>query len=121
MELEHELSKAICSLKSCGLDDLGGRTNISLGSGCDLFMKYVTRAFKMEYMVNLWMDILCYVQLQDIYVRIFTDKEAFHSWISHLYSWTYFLANGGHYFYSDGPYSILILTSRVLPLGILVL
>ena len=76
MELEHELSKAICSLKSCGLDDLGGRTNISLGSGCDLFMKYVTRAFKMEYMVNLWMDILCYVQPQDIYVLTSTDKTA---------------------------------------------
>ena len=62
MELEHELSKAISSLKSCGLEDLGGRTNISLGSGCDLFMKYVTRAFKMEYMVNLVMDISCHAR-----------------------------------------------------------
>ena len=52
MELEHELSRAINSLKDCGLEDLGGRTNISLGSGCDLFMKYVTKAFKMEYMVS---------------------------------------------------------------------
>jgi translation initiation factor eIF-2B subunit alpha len=32
------------------IQDLGGRTKISLGSGCDLFMKYVTRAFNMEYM-----------------------------------------------------------------------
>mmetsp|Transcript_35873 Transcript_35873/g.33973 ORF Transcript_35873/g.33973 Transcript_35873/m.33973 type:complete len:346 (-) Transcript_35873:87-1124(-) len=50
MELEQELSGAINSLKCCGLEDLGGRTNISLGSGCDLFMKYVTRAFNLEYM-----------------------------------------------------------------------
>lgn len=28
--------------------DLGGRTTISLGSGCDLFMKYVTRSFTLE-------------------------------------------------------------------------
>ena len=52
MELEHELSSAINRLKNCSLEDLGGRTNISLGSGCDLFMKYVTRAFKMEYVVS---------------------------------------------------------------------
>ena len=52
MELEHELSSAISKLKNCSLEDLGGRTNISLGSGCDLFMKYVTRAFKMEYVVR---------------------------------------------------------------------
>ena len=52
MELEHELSKAISSLKDCGLEDLGGRTNISLGSGCDIFMKFVTRAFKLEFAVR---------------------------------------------------------------------
>ena len=57
MELEHELSTAITCLKNCGLEDLGGRTNISLGSGCDLFMKYVTRAFNLEYMVSS----VCYV------------------------------------------------------------
>ena len=50
MELERELSHAIGSLKSCQLEDLGGRTNISLCSGCDLFMKYVTRSFNLEYM-----------------------------------------------------------------------
>jgi translation initiation factor eIF-2B subunit alpha len=49
MELERELSDAINRLKSCKLEDLGGRTNISLCSGCDLFMKYVTRAFNLEY------------------------------------------------------------------------
>jgi len=44
MELEHELSAAIAHLKSCPSIDLGGRTNISLKSGCELFMKSVTRA-----------------------------------------------------------------------------
>ncbi len=28
--------------------DLGGRTAISIGSGCDIYMKYVSRAFNME-------------------------------------------------------------------------
>lgn len=50
MELERELSLAIATLKSCRLEDLGGRTNISLCSGCDLFMKYVTRSFNLEFM-----------------------------------------------------------------------
>lgn len=45
MQLEGELRVAINTLKSCRIEDLGGRTNISLGSGCELFMKYVTRAF----------------------------------------------------------------------------
>ena len=51
MELERELGDAINSLKKCRLDYLGGRTNISIASGCDLFMKYVTRSFNanMEY------------------------------------------------------------------------
>lgn len=49
MQLEEELSQTIVSLKNCGEEDLGGRTNISLGSGCDLFMKYVTKAFSLEY------------------------------------------------------------------------
>lgn len=75
MELEHELSKAIGSLKSCGLEDLGGRTNISLGSGCDLFMKYVTRAFKMEYMVNLLMNLSYYIQPLDVHVHASTFKK----------------------------------------------
>eukprot|EP01041_Mallomonas_annulata_P010935 gene10935-22829_t len=48
MQLELELRGAISSLKNCPIEYLGGRTNISLGSGCDLFMKYVTRAF-LEY------------------------------------------------------------------------
>ena len=50
MELEDELGTAIAALKRCRHEDLGGRTNLSLGSGCDLFMKYVTRAFNLESM-----------------------------------------------------------------------
>jgi len=50
MELESELRLTIDVLKkSCSCDDLGGRTNISLGSGCDLFMKYVHKAFNLEF------------------------------------------------------------------------
>lgn len=49
MQLEHELSQTILVLKSCNEEDLGGRTNISLGSGCDLFMKHVTKAFILEF------------------------------------------------------------------------
>ena len=52
MQLEKDLRQAIEGLKSCSEDDLGGRSQISLGSGCDLFMKYVTRAFSLEYMVR---------------------------------------------------------------------
>jgi len=50
MQLEQELRQAIDSLKSSSRTqrDLGGRTPISLGSGCDLFMKYVTRAFSLD-------------------------------------------------------------------------
>ena len=52
MQLEHELRSCIQLLKNCGHEDLGGRTNISLGTGCDLFMKYVTRAFSLESAVS---------------------------------------------------------------------
>ena len=53
MELESELRRAIQNLKFYSSDqDLGGRTSISLGSGCDLFMKYVTRTFTLEDMVG---------------------------------------------------------------------
>jgi hypothetical protein len=48
MELEKELKTSINQLKECKDEDLGGRTNISLESGCDLFMKYVSRAFNLE-------------------------------------------------------------------------
>ena len=51
MHLEKELRLAIDGLKTCSEDDLGGRSHISLGSGCELFMKYVTRAFNLEFMV----------------------------------------------------------------------
>jgi hypothetical protein len=52
MHLEKELRLAIEGLKTCSEDDLGGRSHISLGSGCELFMKYVTRAFSLEFMVS---------------------------------------------------------------------
>lgn len=45
MQLEKELRSAIKVLKECKSEVLMGKTKISLGSGCDLFMKYVTRAF----------------------------------------------------------------------------
>ncbi len=48
MQLEQELRASITFLKNNTSADLGGRTNISLGSGCELFMKYVTRAFALE-------------------------------------------------------------------------
>jgi hypothetical protein len=48
MQLEQELRSAINLLKNCDIADLGGRTKLSLGSGCDLFMKYVTRSFNLE-------------------------------------------------------------------------
>ena len=50
MQLEQELRSSINVLKELHGQDLCGRTNIFLGSGCDLFMKYVTRAF-LEYTV----------------------------------------------------------------------
>ena len=51
MQLEEELSLIILLLKDCSANDLLGRTKISLGSGCDLFMKYLTRAF-LDYSVR---------------------------------------------------------------------
>jgi len=49
MQLERELREAIRILSNISSTELRGRTKISLGSGCDLFMKYVTRAF-LEYL-----------------------------------------------------------------------
>eukprot|EP01039_Chlorochromonas_danica_P006301 gene6301-6948_t len=49
MQLEQELRGTIACLQTCTREDLQGRTNISLGSGCELFMKYVSRAFNMEF------------------------------------------------------------------------
>lgn len=49
MQLEQELRNAIKCLKSQSKSEhLRGRTTISLGSGCELFMKYVTRAFSID-------------------------------------------------------------------------
>ena len=47
MHLEHDLRSAISHLKASDWSSSlgGGRTDISLTSGCDLFMVYVTRAF----------------------------------------------------------------------------
>lgn len=47
-ELELHLRGAVRQLKACPPILLSGRTHLSLSSGCDLFMKYVTRAF-LEY------------------------------------------------------------------------
>jgi hypothetical protein len=44
------------ALRQVRASDLGGRTSISLGSGCDLFMKYVNRAF-LEFTVILYFPI----------------------------------------------------------------
>ena len=53
MQLEQELRSAINVLQELREKDLCGRSNIFLGSGCDLFMKYVTRAF-LEYTVIIF-------------------------------------------------------------------
>lgn len=50
MNLELELRQAIEYLKHCDLESLGGRTSLSLTSGCELFMKYVTRTFNIDAM-----------------------------------------------------------------------
>ena len=45
MELEVMLRAAADELKQCERDSLGGRTRISLTSGIDMFLRYVTRCF----------------------------------------------------------------------------
>jgi hypothetical protein len=45
MGLERDLSTSIQSLKSLPESDLGGRTPLSLASGCEIFMKNVSRIF----------------------------------------------------------------------------
>lgn len=64
MQLEQELRSAINVLQVLREKDLCGRTNIFLSAGCDLFMKYVTRAF-LEYTVT----ILCIVRLGYIIMK----------------------------------------------------
>lgn len=66
MELEEELSSAIKHLKTCSEDDLGGRSHISLESGCELFMKYVTRAFNQEFMVSCLLVFLLNWRIGDL-------------------------------------------------------
>ena len=48
MELKLELDTTILRLDRCGHDNLGGRTNLSLKSGCELFLQHVTRALTDE-------------------------------------------------------------------------
>jgi translation initiation factor eIF-2B subunit alpha len=48
MQLEQELDHTIQQLQSFSNEDLGGCARIAMTSGCDLFMKYVTRAFNLE-------------------------------------------------------------------------
>ena len=48
MQLEQELDRTIQQLQSFSNEDLGGCARIVMTSGCDLFMKYVTRAFNLE-------------------------------------------------------------------------
>ena len=48
MRLEQELRTAIVFLKKCGPQYLGGRTSLSLASGCELFMKYLARSFSID-------------------------------------------------------------------------
>eukprot|EP01035_Chromulina_nebulosa_P019252 gene19252-25104_t len=48
MELEQELRSSITILKNCDPEYLRGCTSLSLTSGCELFMKYVTRSFNID-------------------------------------------------------------------------
>jgi hypothetical protein len=57
MQLEQELRTVVILLKECSANDLLGRTKISLGSGCDLFMKYVTRSF-LEFSASAFVETL---------------------------------------------------------------
>ena len=45
MNLEQDLRSAMDFIKQCQPEYLRGRTSLSLASGCELFMKYVTRSF----------------------------------------------------------------------------
>ena len=54
MELELELNSLILELKNCTDDVLKERSRISITSGCDLFMKYVTRSFNLEFNVIVY-------------------------------------------------------------------
>lgn len=57
-ELEKNLQTSILCLKTCSNSDLLGKTNISLDSGCDLFMKYVSRAIKYGDFVQCKADLI---------------------------------------------------------------
>lgn len=58
MQLEQELDRTIQQLHSFSDEDLGGCARIAMTSGCDLFMKYVTRAFNLENKVSSYCTYL---------------------------------------------------------------
>ena len=57
-ELEKTLQAAILCLKICTASDLLGKTSMSLDSGCELFMKYVSRAIKYGDFVQCKADLI---------------------------------------------------------------
>lgn len=105
MELEDELRSAIAALKRCRHEDLGGRTNLSLGSGCDLFMKYVTRAFKLESM-----------QFDECKAELLRRGEKFADMSMHARS---YIADVGHSFISEESTVLVHGDSRVVSAMIL--
>jgi translation initiation factor eIF-2B subunit alpha len=100
MELEDELRSAIAALKRCRHEDLGGRTNLSLGSGCDLFMKYVTRAFKLESM-----------EFDECKAELLRRGEKFADMSMHARS---YIADIGHSFISEESTVLVHGDSRVV-------
>ena len=99
MELEDELGTAIAALKRCKHEDLGGRTNLSLGSGCDLFMKYVTRAFNLESM-----------EFDECKAELLRRGEKFADMSMHARS---YIADIGHSFISEESTVLIHGNSRV--------
>jgi translation initiation factor eIF-2B subunit alpha len=100
MELEDELRSAIVALKRCKHEDLGGRTNLSLGSGCDLFMKYVTRSFNLESM-----------QFDECKAELLRRGEKFADMSMHARS---YIAKIGHSFISEDQTVLVHGGSRVV-------
>lgn len=89
MELEKELRSGIAMLHN--LSDLGGRTKISLGSGCDLFMKYVTRAFLLENTVSFSFFIISSSSLSTISSPTLNKTYSKFSFFFFLFIYSYFL------------------------------
>lgn len=85
MQLELELREAIAALKGMAPSALGGRTAISLGSGCDLFMKYVSRAF-LEYTVRNHLSTQVWTETSYRY-RCRSSVYARRSWCGAASTW----------------------------------